>query len=345
MLVPSHFVVAESWKRPLKNPSLRKPTKSKEVEQELEVQPSHTETANLERETQPSLKILPPFPQRLVKNKKAGEEKEILEILRKVAINIPLLDALAHMPRYAKLLKDLCTSKGRLKGNEKITVGENVSAILRKTLPTKCEDPGMFTVPCTIGEVEIQKAMCDLGASINVMPLSIYETLKVASKGYFGIVIHLADRSVVRPVGVLEDILVKVSELVFPADFYIIDMKTQPCTHFSSVLLARPFLKTAKTKIDVHNGSLTMEFDGELIKFNIYDAMRHPCDTSSMVLALDSMDSLVQDTFLMKGDDMKVVLENHLDTNYLRQQCFALDTEIEELISKLDSALHFIFPP
>ncbi|KAK9098415.1 hypothetical protein Syun_025460 [Stephania yunnanensis] len=85
-----------------------------------------------------------------------------------------------------------------------------------------------------------------------------------------------------------------------------------------------------------------MEFDGELIKFNIYDAMRHPYDASSMVLALDSVDSLVQDTFLVKGDDMKVVLENHLNTDYLRQQGFALDTEIEELIFELDSApLHF----
>ncbi|KAK9128819.1 hypothetical protein Syun_017616 [Stephania yunnanensis] len=115
-------------------------------------------------------------------------------------------------------------------------------------------------------------------------------------------------------------------------------MKTHRVLPFFLVCLARSLFKDAKTKIDVHNGSLTMEFDGELIKFNIYDAMRHPCDTSSMVLALDSMDSLVQDTFLMKGDDMKVVLENHLDSNYLRQQCFALDTEIEELISKLDSA-------
>ncbi|KAK9148078.1 hypothetical protein Scep_006835 [Stephania cephalantha] len=127
--------------------------KSKEVEQELEVQPSHIETVNLDKEAQPSLKILPPFPQRLIKNKKAGGEKEILEILRKVVINIPLFDALAHMPHYAKLLIDICTNKGRLKGNEKITVGENVSAILRKKLPTKCEDPGMFTIPCTIGEV------------------------------------------------------------------------------------------------------------------------------------------------------------------------------------------------
>ncbi|KAK9086795.1 hypothetical protein Syun_029189 [Stephania yunnanensis] len=327
----------------LKEPNPKEATpKSKEVDQELEVQPSHTETVHLDKEAPPSLKILPPFPQRLIKSKKAGEEKEILEILRKVAINIPLLDALAHMPRYAKLLKDLCTNKGRLKGNETITVGENVSAILRKKLPTKCEDPGMFTVPCTIGEVEIQKAMCDLGASINVMLLSIYETLKVASQGSWNYHTFGGPGAVVRPVGVLEDILVKVRELIFPADFYIIDMKTHPCPHFSSVLLGRPFLKTANTKIDVHSGSLTMEFDGELIKFNIYDAMRHPYDASSMVLALDSVDSLVQDTFLVKGDDMKVVLENHLNTDYLRQQGSALDTEIEELIFELDSApLHF----
>ena len=148
-------------------------------------------------------------------------------------------------------------------------MGENVSAILQKKLPPKCKDPGTFTIPCTIGNVGIGKAMCDLGASINVMPLSIYESLNVGTLKETGVIIQLADRSVVYLVGVLENVLVKVNELVFPTDFYVIDMKEDDSPNSTSLLLGRPFLKTARTKIDVYSGALTMEFDDNVIKFNI----------------------------------------------------------------------------
>ena len=115
--------------------------------------------------------------------------------------------------------------------------------------------------------------MCDLGASINVMPLSIYQSLNVGSLKETGVVIQLAERSVVYPVGVLEDVLVKVNELVFPANFYVLDMKDDSSPNSTSLLLGRPFLKTTRTKIDVHSEALTMGFDREIIKFNIYDAM------------------------------------------------------------------------
>ncbi|KAL0286097.1 UNVERIFIED_CONTAM: hypothetical protein Sangu_2748600 [Sesamum angustifolium] len=135
--------------------------------------------------------------------------KEILEIFRKVEVNIPLLDAIKQIPRYARFLKELCTSKGKLKGNERVSMGENVSAILQRKLPPKCKDPGTFTIPCKIGLIGIKRAMCDLGASINVMPLSIFESLHVGPLKETGVVIQLADRSVVYPEGVLEDVLVQ----------------------------------------------------------------------------------------------------------------------------------------
>ena len=113
--------------------------------------------------------------------------------------------------------------------------------------------------------------MLDLGASINVMPRSVYDKLNLGELKKTGIVIQLADRSNTYPDGVLEDVLIKVNELVFPADFYVLNMGN--ACHDIPILLGRPFLKTARTKIDVHEGALTMEFDGEVIKFNIFDAM------------------------------------------------------------------------
>ncbi|XP_043810700.1 uncharacterized protein LOC122723222 [Manihot esculenta] len=117
------------------------------------------------------------------------------------------------------------------------------------------------------------------------------------------VVIQLADRSVVYPKGVLEDVLVQVDELVFPADFYVIDTKEDNCNTFSDILLGRPFLSTARTKIDVHDGTLTMEFEGEVIKFNVYDAMKYPHNMSP-VYGLDIIDCLSQEIFYMNQDDI-----------------------------------------
>ncbi|KAL0284825.1 UNVERIFIED_CONTAM: hypothetical protein Sangu_2807800 [Sesamum angustifolium] len=123
------------------------------------------------KEDNPKVLVTRPISGRFAKSKKDEETKEILETFRKVEVNIPLLDAIKQIPRYARFLKELCTSKGKLKGNERVSMGENVSAILQRKLPPKCKDP---------------------------------ET---------GVVIQLADRSVVYPEGVLEDVLVQAPAL------------------------------------------------------------------------------------------------------------------------------------
>ncbi|XP_039050452.1 uncharacterized protein LOC120191588 [Hibiscus syriacus] len=147
-----------------------------------------------------------PFPSRFAKSKKKAEEKEILKTFRKIEVNIPLLDVIKKVPRYAKVLKESCTNKRKLKGNEKVSMGENVSDVFQKKLPPKYKDPGMFTIPCKLGNVRIERAMLDLGASINVMPLSIYSSLNVGPLKETGVIIQLADRSNVYPEGVLEDV-------------------------------------------------------------------------------------------------------------------------------------------
>ena len=155
------------------------------------------------------------------------------------------------MPRYAKFLKELCTSKRKLKGNEKVSVGENVLAILQKKLPPKCKDPYMFTIPCKIGNTRFERAMLDLGASINVMPYSIYASLNLEPLEETGVIIQLTDSSNTYPRGVIEDVLVRINELVFSLDFYVIDMEDEMSSNPTPILLGRPFLKTTRTKIDV----------------------------------------------------------------------------------------------
>ncbi|KAM1104837.1 hypothetical protein ACFX2J_013162 [Malus domestica] len=150
-----------------------------------------------------------PFPSRFVQTKKEEAEKDILETLRKVQVNIPLLDAIKQVPRYAKFLKELCTTRKRISTKEVVKVGENVSAILQCKLPPKCKDPGTFTIPCVIGNTRFKSAMLDLGASINVMPYSIYVSMNLGELKHDGVIIQLADRSNAYPNGVLEDVLVR----------------------------------------------------------------------------------------------------------------------------------------
>ncbi|KAM1557066.1 hypothetical protein ACFX10_040536 [Malus domestica] len=243
-----------------------------------------------------------PFPSRFKQTKKEEAEKDILETFRKVQVNIPLLDAIKQVPRYAKFLKELCTTRKRISNKEVVQVSENVSAVLQRKLPPKCKDPGSFTIPCVIGNTKFEHAMLDLGASINVMPYSIYASMNLGELKNDGVIIQLADCSNAYPKGVLEDVLVQVDNLIFPADFYVLEMEDSPNVTPLPILLGRPFMKTARTKIDVFKGTLTMEFDGEIINFNISEAMKFPKDDHSC-FSIDILDELAQDYLDMLEDD------------------------------------------
>ncbi|XP_057770292.1 uncharacterized protein LOC130990080 [Salvia miltiorrhiza] len=219
-----------------------------------------------------------PFPGRMAKEQEKEELTELVKIFKKVEVNMPLLVALRSMPRCAKFLKELCTRKVKYTDDAKFQVGESVSAVLQRDMPIKWGDPGMFYIPCVIGTIKVEKAMLDLGASINVMPLSMYQDLEIGPLKPTRVVIQLADRSNVYPEGILEDVLVKVDELIFPADFYILDMGKSKARD-PVMLLGRPFLKTARTRIDCDTGKLTCQFKGETVTFDIYNAMKHPADT------------------------------------------------------------------
>ncbi|XP_062093889.1 uncharacterized protein LOC133799915 [Humulus lupulus] len=218
----------------------------------------------------------PPFPSRLKKTKNEEVDKEILDTFRKVEVNIPFLDAIKQVSHYDKFLKEFFTNKRKLRGNEKVSAGENVFEVLQKKLPPKCKDPGTFTIPCTIGNKRIEHCMLDLGASINVMPFSIYASLNLGPLEETEVIIQLADRSNASP-----------------RDFYVLDMEDESIPCSTPILFGRPFMKTARTKIYLSDGTMTMEFDGETIRFNIFEAMMCPSDVH-VVCSLDVLDILSQ---------------------------------------------------
>ncbi|RDX68463.1 Retrovirus-related Pol polyprotein from transposon 17.6, partial [Mucuna pruriens] len=171
----------------------------------------------------------------------------------------------------------------------------------------------------SIGECTFSDAMLDLGVSINVMPASIYKALNFGDLEPIGMTIQLANRSIVQPLGVLEDVLVQVNQLIFLGDFYVLDMEDETSEKESILILGRPFLMTVRTKIDVHAETLSMEFGDTLVQFNIFEAMKHPTEDHSL-FGIDVIKELVEEYFQLHsfsvpnpnqvGQDPKSLTEN-----------------------------------
>ncbi|XP_048429388.1 uncharacterized protein LOC125472238 [Pyrus x bretschneideri] len=257
-----NVVTLRSGKEVFEQPRMQKRTR-KDTNEQGEQQTKNLEQDEASTETE-----------KFMKSKKEQTDKEILDTFRKVQVNLPLLDAITQVPKYAKFLKELCTNKRRFNDQETVALSEELLAVLQRKLPLKLKDVGSFTIPCVIGGKEFGKALCDLEASINLMPYSVYESLNLGDLKETKVVIQLADRSNRYPKGLLEDVLVQVNELIFPADFFVLEMEHDPMPTALPFILGRPFLRTARTKIDVYDVTLTMEIDGERVKFKIFNAMR-----------------------------------------------------------------------
>ncbi|XP_073291028.1 uncharacterized protein [Primulina huaijiensis] len=240
-------------------------------------------------ERQPLPKANLPYPQRFKKKGLDDLFAKFLDIFKKVHINIPFADALEQMPNYAKFIKDVLSKKRKLQEFETVKLTEECSAILQRKLPQKLKDPGSFTILCVIGGSRVNRALCDLGTSINLMPFSIYRTLELGEVKPSTINLQLVDRSLTYPRGIVEDVMVKVDKFIFPDDFFILDMEEDQET---PLIFGRPFLATGKALIDVHKGELTLRVGGDEVVFNNYNTIRGPNEVSACH-SIDIIDSCV----------------------------------------------------
>nr|XP_009610221.1 uncharacterized protein LOC104103956 [Nicotiana tomentosiformis] len=187
-------------------------SKEKEVAKKTESeQEKVAETVPEQLQNQSTLKKRPPapFPQRLAKYQKDEQYKKFLEMLKQIQVNISLIDALKEMPGYAKKMKDLMSRKFDFQDLAMVTLTQTYSVVVTRPIAKKLSDPGSFTIPCTIGNYAFAKALCDLGASINLMPLTIYKSLGIGRAIPISMLLQLADRIVKRPSGVIDDVLVQ----------------------------------------------------------------------------------------------------------------------------------------
>ena len=149
-----------------------------------------------------------------------NKNSEIFEPFKQVKINIPLLDAIKQVSSYAKFLKDLCTVKRKHHVQKNVFLTESVSSIIQQLAPPKYKDPGCPTISCTIGNTRIERALLDLGASVNLIPFSVYEQLGLGELKATTIVLQLAECSIKISRGVVEDVLVQIDS---PVDFIVLD--------------------------------------------------------------------------------------------------------------------------
>jgi hypothetical protein len=240
-----------------------------------------------------------PFPQRLAETRLNEQFFKFIEVMKQLHITIPFTEALTQMPTYAKFLKDILSNKRSLGGHETVKLTEQCSAILRSELPPKLEDPGKFSIPCTIGKATIRRALCDLGASVSLMPRTIFERLGVGELRPTRMTLQLADSSVRLPLGIVEDVPVQVGKFYVPGDFVVMEMEEDKEV---PIILGRPFLRTAGALIDVKNGTLTLNIGDEKVHFQIDRAMKYPAQPESCYM-IDMVDELVEENFLEQVDN------------------------------------------
>ncbi|KAL4341922.1 hypothetical protein GQ457_08G032040 [Hibiscus cannabinus] len=175
------------------------------------------------------------------------------------------------MPKYAKFLKDMVSKKKRIEEFETAAATETCLALMHNKVPAKKVDPGSFTIECSIGHNYSTKALCDPGASINLMPKSVFKKLGIEEAKPTTVMLQLADHSFVQPEGKIEDILVRIDKFIFPANFLILDYEAD---ENAPIILVRPFLSTSRATIDFDKDEIVFKVDNDQVKMKVFTTPR-----------------------------------------------------------------------
>ncbi|XP_031097097.1 uncharacterized protein LOC116001355 [Ipomoea triloba] len=281
---------------------------------------------------EPLLRQIPPlpFPQKFKKAKVEERRARFLSLIKQLDISIPLLDAITEIPSYARFLKEILSNKRRFEDRETVAVNEECSALIQNKLPPKLRDPGSFSIPCVIGGSLVQRALCDLGASVSLMPYSLCKKLQLGEPKPTAITLQLADRSVKHPVGVLEDVPVKIDKYYIPGDFVVLEMEEDAKV---PIILGRPFLATSGAVIDVKKGTLVLEIGDDKVEFNVFElASKSPC--LDECFCVDTIDSCVRETLeesnWISNDPLGVDVDDTIEEEQIDEDTSGFDELFDE---------------
>nr|XP_017245793.1 PREDICTED: uncharacterized protein LOC108217475 [Daucus carota subsp. sativus] len=247
-----------------------------------------------------------PFPSRMNKTKVDQQFGKFMKLVKNLEVTVPFTDLISQVPSYAKFLKDILTKKRSFGEVETVAFTEECSAVLQNKSPPKLKDPGSFSIPCHLGALFIDKALCDLGASVSVMPLSIFQKLNMGDLKCTQMTLQMADRSIKYPLGILEDVPVRVGKFYIPVDSVVLDMEEDSQI---PIILGRPFLCTAGAAIDVKNETLTLCVGDNKSTFTLTSALKSPM-LENTCCRIDVIDAIVQDELpqVLLDDPLEAVL-------------------------------------
>nr|GFB40251.1 reverse transcriptase domain-containing protein [Tanacetum cinerariifolium] len=232
-----------------------------------------------------------PYPSRANKQKLREKDNNLalkfVEIFRNLYFELSFADAVLHMPKFALIFKSLLNNKEKLFDIAMTPVNENCSAVILKKLPEKLGDLGKFLIPWDFPEFDECLALANLGASINLMPLSIWKKLYFPELTSTQMILELADRSTTRPAGITEDVFEKVGKFHFPIDFVVVDYVVDPRV---PLILGRPFLRIGRALIDVYGEELTLRVDDEAITFKVGQTMKYSYNDAESIIRIDVID-------------------------------------------------------
>nr|GEV58278.1 reverse transcriptase domain-containing protein [Tanacetum cinerariifolium] len=235
-------------------------------------------------------------------------EPVIAPIFKDMSFKINFTDALIPMPKFTSTLKALIGNKEKLSEMAQTSLNEHCSAVLVKKLPEKLGDSGKFLIPCDFPIMAECLALADLGASINLMPWSIRKILSLLDLTPTCMTLELADHLISHPVGVAEDVYVKVGSFHFPADFVVVDFDADPRV---PLILGRSFLKNRRALIDVFEGELTLRVGKEAITFNLDQTSRYSANYNDMMVKrIDVIDMACEDDFLLEEVDAFLAIDD-----------------------------------
>ncbi|GKD77822.1 DNA-directed DNA polymerase [Tanacetum coccineum] len=237
-----------------------------------------------------------PFPSQLKKQKKDDDAKRFLSIFKQIHINLPFLEAMIHMPKGSKVLKDQLSHKEKLKKTaSSVKLSEECSGVIQRSLPQKEGDSRSFTLPCLIGPLAVKNALADLRASINITPYSLFLRIGISELKPTRMSIQLADRSVKYPIGVCENLLVKINKFIFLVDFVVLEIDE---VELVPIIMGRPFLTIVYVVIDVHRGKLSLRVRTETVTFNIGKSMISRYSRDDYLYCADHTTKLFQEQWV-----------------------------------------------
>ncbi|GKB35155.1 reverse transcriptase domain-containing protein [Tanacetum coccineum] len=208
-----------------------------------------------------------PYPERMKvreNDKPSAQHSRFLKMFKQLRLEIGLKDALVEMPKFNKWLSSLLRNKEKLEEIAITTVNAECSAIIMNKVPEKLEDPGKFLIPCTLQELDRTSALADSEASINLLPHSIYKQLGLEALTPTRMKLELANRSITHPMGIAENVIVRVDGFTFLADFVVVNFEPDPRV---PIILGRPFLRTKKALIDLYEEKLTLRVGSDELVF------------------------------------------------------------------------------